>query len=105
MRPAPYSGSAKPAPTLHTVTAIRPDCSIVLDSGAVVAFLGLDIQDRDAALSYLEARVLKKKVFLKDECDGEGAVQRARVILKNRISVNAQLVKSGAARAVEKSGR
>jgi DNA modification methylase len=105
MRPAPYSGSAKPAPALHTVTAIRPDCSIVLDSGAVVAFLGLDIQDRDAALSYLEARVLKKKVFLKDECDGEGAVQRARVILKNRISVNAQLVKSGAARAVEKSGR
>jgi endonuclease YncB( thermonuclease family) len=30
---------------------------------------------------------------------------QARVILKNRISINAQLVKSGAARAVTASGR
>jgi len=45
--------------------------------------------------------VLKKKVFLRDECAGEGDSRRARIILKNRISINAQLVKSGAARVVE----
>jgi endonuclease YncB( thermonuclease family) len=49
--------------------------------------------------------VLKKKVFLRDECAGEGSALMARIILKNRISINAQLVKSGAARAVGPSGR
>jgi hypothetical protein len=105
MVPAAPARGAKPAPTLQTVTAIRSDCSLVLGSGTTVSFLGLEIVDRAAALAYLQARVLKKKVSLKDECAGEGSVRRARIILKNRISINAQLVKSGAARAVESSGR
>jgi endonuclease YncB( thermonuclease family) len=77
----------------------------VLDSGAIVRFLGLEIRDPEAALAYLTARVLKKKVFLKDERAGHGPEVRAKVILKNRISINAQLVKSGAARAVGTPGR
>ena len=94
----PPQRPARPAPQLHTVRAIEPDGRLRLDSGAVVGFLGIEIQDLEAARRYLADRVLKKKVFLRDE-DGP----QARVILKNRISVNAQLVKSGAAR--EASGR
>jgi D-Tyr-tRNAtyr deacylase len=90
---------------LHTVTAVRPDCSLVLDSGLVVQFLGLEIQDSQAALDYLRERVLKKKVFLRDQCAGSGSAVRARIVLKNRISINAQLVKSGAARALPAPGR
>jgi modification methylase len=105
MVPAAPARGAKPAPPLQTVTAIMPDCSLVLGSGTTVSFLGLEIVDRAAALAYLQARVLKKKVSLMDECAGKGSVRRARIILKNRISINAQLVKSGAARAVESSGR
>jgi len=105
MVPALPGASVKPGPPLHTVIAIRPDCSIVLESGATVSFLGLEIHDRAAAHTYLVERVLKRKVFLRDEREGKGSALRARVILKNRISINAQLVKSGAARAVEESGR
>lgn len=105
MAPAASAAGMKPLPPLHTVTAIRSDCSLVLESGTTVSFLGLEILDRAAAIAYLSARVLKKKVFLRDECAGEGSALMARIILKNRISINAQLVKSGVARAVGPSGR
>jgi modification methylase len=95
---------SRPAPRLHTVRAIGPDCRLVLDSGAVVGFLGIEIQDPEAARVYLTERVLKKRVFLRDESAAGGGT-RARVILKNRISINAQLVKSGAARKVEPASR
>jgi hypothetical protein len=96
---------AKPLPALHTVTSITSDCRLVLETGTTISFLGLEIVDREAAYAYLSERVLKKRVFLRDECAGEGASLRARIILKNRISINAQLVKSGAARAVDSAGR
>jgi len=104
---APRARAAEPAPgpLLHTVTAVRSDCSLELDSGAIVQFLGLEIQDSAAALDYLRERVLKKRVFLRDQCTGPGSAVRARIILKNRISINAQLVKSGAARALPVPGR
>jgi DNA modification methylase len=105
MVPGTPSVKTRPAPLLHTVMAVRPDCTLVLESGAAVSFLGLEILDREAALSYLRGRVLKKKIFLRDECAGVDSGLRARVILKNRISVNSQLVKSGAARTTESSGR
>jgi hypothetical protein len=105
MAPAANGAAAAPGPLLHTVTAVRPDCSLVLDSGLVVQFLGLEIQDNQAALDYLRERVLKKKVFLRDQCAGSGSAVRARIVLKNRISINAQLVKSGAARALPAPGR
>ena len=105
MRPSTRARGTKPAPELHTVAAITPDCRIVLSNGATVSFLGLEILDRAAAVSYLEERVLKKRVFLRDRCAGDGDSLRARIILKNRISVNAQLVKAGAARAVNSPGR
>jgi DNA modification methylase len=98
------AAAAAPGPPLHTVTAVRSDCSLELDSGAIVQLLGLEIQDSRAALDYLRQRVLKKKVFLRDQCAGPGSTVLAKIILKNRISINAQLLKSGAARAVPASG-
>ena len=95
----------KPLPPLHTVTAIRSDCSLVLESGDDGALPRAgDPGPRGGARLLLE-RVLKKRVFLRDECAGVGSALMARIILKNRISINAQLVKSGAARAVGSSGR
>jgi modification methylase len=97
--------AAAAGPALHTVTAVHPDCSLELDSGTIVQFLGLEIHDTGAALGYLRDRVLRKKVFLREKCAGPGSTVRAKIILKNRISINAQLVKSGAARVVPVSGR
>ena len=73
----------------------------MLETGATVSFLGLEILDRAAAHTYLHERVLKKRVFLRDERAGEGSSLSARIILKNRISINSQLLKSGAARAID----
>ena len=105
MLPAAPARETREVPVLHTVTAITPDCRLILSNGTAVSFLGLEIEDRPAALAYLEERVLKKRVFLRDESAGDGASVRARVILKNRISINAQLVKSGAARAIDSPRR
>ncbi len=58
----------KPAPLLHTVRAIGADCSLELETGEIVRFLGLEIRDADAARDYLLRRVLKKRVFLRNEC-------------------------------------
>jgi modification methylase len=83
-------------PPLHSVTAVEEDCSLRLDTGERVTFAGLRIERPDAALAYLRQRVLRKKVFLL-HAHGEGGAVRARVLLKNRICINAQLLKMGAA--------
>jgi hypothetical protein len=76
---------------------VGPDCSLALDTGTRVHFLGLRIDDPAGAIAYLRQRVLKKKVFLADATPERGPVVHARVVLKNRISINAQLVKAGVA--------
>jgi DNA modification methylase len=103
---APAQGGTAPAPgpTLHTVVSVTKDCSLTLDSGLRVILLDLRVTDPAAALSYLKQRVLKKKVFIMDaQAAGESTV-RARVLLKNRISIGAQLVKSGAATRIAGKG-
>jgi endonuclease YncB( thermonuclease family) len=87
----------EPALQLHAVTSIEDDGTLTLDGEKRVRFIGLQITDLPAALTYLRARVLRKRVFLKDEEEGSDGVAEARVILKNRISINAQLVRSGVA--------
>ena len=103
----PAKGGAAPAPgpTLHTVISVARDCSLTLDSGLRVVLLDIHMSDPAAALSYLMKRVLKKKVFLKDAQPAGESTLRARVLLKNRISIGAQLVKSGAAAPTEGKAR
>ncbi|HET6449947.1 MAG TPA: DNA methyltransferase [Spirochaetia bacterium] len=103
--PSAPTGGRRAPPTLHTVQAVGDDCSIELENGTVVRFLGLEIRDPAAARDYLRRRVLKKQVFLKDERPGEDTGTAARVVLKNRINVNAQLLKLGAATPVDAAGR
>ena len=104
---APLDGGPPPPtpPTMHTVVSVDPDCSLVLDSGMRVLLLDLRVADPAGALSYLTQRVLKKKVFLTHAQPAGSSTVRARVVLKNRISVNAQLVKSGVAIQVAGKGR
>ena len=102
--PSVVDAAPAPGPRLHTVVSVGPDCSLTLDSGRRVVLRDLRIKDRTAALAYLRQRVLKKKVFLRDEQRGGSSVVRARVLLKNRISINAQLVKSGAATRIAGKG-
>jgi DNA modification methylase len=94
-----------PGPRLYSVVEVEPDGTLVLDTGARVRFLGLRITDMAIAIAYLNKRVLKKKVFLRQETQAGDGPARARVVLKNRISINAQLLKMGAAVPSAEQGR
>lgn len=83
-------------PELHTAASITKDCAIVLENGARVRMRGLKISDGKAAAAYLEERIRGKKIFLRDRTGNSGH-PAAYVYLKNRIFVNAHLLKTGAA--------
>ena len=82
---------------LHTVVAVLDDGKIALDTGQRVKFQGVKFVKKDAAISYLKQFVLKKRVYL--EFDSENTTKsqevEAYVYLKNKIFINAYLIKSG----------
>jgi DNA modification methylase len=97
--------SSKPERRLRTVVTVQEDCSLVLEDGTRVVLDGVRIENVPEALSYLRQRVLKKKVSLDaTRVAGDGMV-RARVALKNRISINSQLEKIGVATRIAIPGR
>ncbi len=84
---------------LYKVIEIIDECTIKLDTGLVVKFLGVKINKRkkEEAKRYLHEYILGKKVFLRFQ-DGEFVnceAVPAYVYLKNRIFINAYLIKSG----------
>ena len=86
---------------LYRVVEIIDEQTIKLNTGLLVKFLGVKITKKDEALKYLRSRILKKDVYLK--CDNGSVLDEntlnAYVYLKNRIFVNAYLIKSGMAEA------
>jgi hypothetical protein len=90
---------------LYKVVKILDDGSLRLDTGLVVKFRGVVIKDLDRTKKYLEEYVLKKKVYLKFDKNyvaNEDFVE-AYVYLKNKIFINAFLIKSGFATADKKN--
>jgi len=84
---------------LYRVIDIIDEQTIKLDTGLLVKFLGVKITKKDEALKYLKNRILKKEVYLKFDNGSvldENTVS-VYVYLKNRIFVNAYLIKSGMA--------
>ncbi len=86
---------------LYKVIDIIDEQTIKLDTGLLVKFLGVKIIDKEKASEYLHNRILKKEVYLK--FDNGSVLDKntvsAYVYLKNRIFVNAYLIKSGMAEA------
>ncbi|HEC87708.1 MAG TPA: site-specific DNA-methyltransferase [Thermoplasmata archaeon] len=86
---------------LYRVVDIIDEQTIKLNTGLLVKFLGVKIIKKEEALEYLRNRILKKEVYLKFDNGSildENTVS-AYVYLKNRIFVNAFLIKSGMAEA------
>jgi hypothetical protein len=89
---------------MYKVVNIVSEDIIELDTGLLVKFLGLDVVDKERAVKYLREYVLKKDVIIKVEENllvSENTVF-AYVYLKNKIFVNAYLIKSGIAQADKK---
>jgi len=91
----------KGAPALLMVTDIIDETTLRLEDGRSVRLLGLKVKkaDRQRSMDYLNGRVRGKKVMLRlDETVGcEGDPVPAYVYLKNRIFVNAYLIRCGLA--------
>lgn len=86
---------------LYRVSNIIDEQTVKLDTGLLVKFLGVKITKKDEAIKYLKDYVLKKEVYLKFDVNSvldENTVS-AYVYLKNKIFVNAYLIKSGMAEA------
>jgi len=86
---------------LYKVIDIIDEQTILLNSGLKVKFLGVKVTKNQEALRYLRDYILRKEVFLRFDNNSalnKGTVE-AYVYLKNKIFVNAFLIKSGIAKA------
>jgi hypothetical protein len=79
---------------LHKVAKIIAADTIELETGLKISFLGVQINQKAEALDYLRRRILGKQVLIKDDQVMDHRVS-AYVYLKNRIFVNAYLIKVG----------
>jgi DNA modification methylase len=94
--PRPAAPGRQSSPDhLHKVTHVIDAHTLRLDTGARVTFLGVRIDKEAETLAYGRARILGKNIFIRDaEVIGNGVIA-GYVYLKNRIFVNAYLIKSG----------
>jgi tRNA G10 N-methylase Trm11 len=86
---------------MYKVVDIVDENTLKLDTGLFVKFLGVEIIDKERAIKYFRKYLLKKEIMLKMESNSvldENTIQ-AYVYLKNRIFINAYLIKLGIARA------
>jgi hypothetical protein len=89
---------AKKSQTLPKVAAIQDEKTILLDNGSLVRFLGIHIEKLDETKKYLQDYLLGKYVVLKDATVAEeNGLVSAYIYLKNKIFINAYLIKSGLA--------
>ena len=86
---------------LHKVVEIVDENTIKLDSNLLVKFLGVEIIKKKETIEYLRNYILNRDVMLKFENGSytNSDVVYAYVYLKNKIFVNAYLIKSGFAKA------
>jgi endonuclease YncB( thermonuclease family) len=80
---------------LHRVAKIIDADTIELDTGLKVGLLGVQINQEAETLDYLRRRILGKQVLIKDDQVIDQHRVSAYVYLKNRIFVNAHLIKAG----------
>lgn len=102
MRPINNSLSSKREERmLYKVTEIIDEKTLKLENGLVVELLGVTVVKKDAAVNYLREYVLGKRVFIKFDSQFPPVEEKVRayVYLKNKIFVNAYMVKSGLALA------
>jgi len=84
---------------LYKVIEILNENTIKLDTGLKVKLLGIKVKDKENTINYLNDYVLRKDVFLRFDNGSvlnEDTVE-AYVYLKNKIFINAYLIKSGMA--------
>ncbi len=93
--PQEASGHQANPGKLHKVTEIIDAETIRLDDGMQVKFLGIRTEQPEATFKYLKTRLLGKRVLIKDGRELDNDAVAAYIFLKNRIFINAYLIKCG----------
>jgi modification methylase len=93
-RPEARALQSDPA-NLYKVTQIIDENTIRINTGFNVRFLGVQIDKKPEAIDYLQRRILGKQVLVKDDQVVDNNLLSAYVYLKNKIFVNAYLIKVG----------
>jgi modification methylase len=72
-----------------------------IDNGCIIKFLGVDVNRSQETIAYLNKQLLGKKIIIKDqtETNNDSNITLAYIYLKNKIFINAYLIKSGLANA------
>ncbi|HCO38505.1 MAG TPA: DNA methylase N-4, partial [Aquificaceae bacterium] len=71
--------------------------TIETNTGLNIKFLGVKVIDRERTLKYLKDYILGKEIFIRNYQVLDEHTVKAYVYLKNKIFVNAYLLKSGLA--------
>jgi hypothetical protein len=96
-RPQPALIKTKWEPcSLHRVKKVLSDATLVLENGQMVTFLGIKIDNKEETVSYLKNYVLGKEIILRwpKQAKVQNDGLAAYVFLKNRIHINAYLIKA-----------
>jgi modification methylase len=80
---------------LYKVTQIIDEQTIRINTGLNVRLLGVQIEKKAETIDYLRSRILGKNVLVKDDQVIDSNLISAYVYLKNKIFVNAYLIKVG----------
>ncbi len=84
---------------LCKVTEIVNEDTIRIDNGNLIKFLGVHVTKKNETMDYLNNKLLGKKIIIKDEINNYNNhnISLAYIYLKNKIFINAYLIKSGLA--------
>ncbi len=82
---------------LYKVIRILNEETIETNTGLNIKFLGVKVIDRERTLKYLKDYILGKEIFIRNYQVLDEHTVKAYVYLKNKIFVNAYLLKSGLA--------
>jgi DNA modification methylase len=80
---------------LHKVTQVIDECTLGIDNDGRVRFLGVRIDKQAETLDYLRTRIVGKNIFIKEAQNINSDCRAGYIYLKNRIFINAHLIKSG----------
>ncbi len=80
---------------LFKVTQIIDENTIEIHNGLKVGFLGVQIDKKAETIDYLRSRILGKNVLVKNDQVMDNGKMSAYVYLKNKIFINAYLIKVG----------
>ena len=90
--------SKSSSPETHKVLDIQDEKTLLLDNGNSIGFLGVSIDKKDETRQYLRDYLLGKTVLIKDvQTNGSNGRVSGYVYLKNKLFINAYLIKSGLA--------